>query len=68
MNWLLIYTFIGAVVSVLSWMYFTSNWCKRNVGEGDIAVYLPLCVVVWPICVISACYEFYNYLKIKWDF
>lgn len=68
MNYILIYIAIGAFISVLTWLYYTSKWCKRQIPEDALIVYLPLCTVAWPVCVISACYEFYNYLKVKWDF
>ena len=68
MSWVFIYLVIGAIVSVLTWLYYTSNWCNREIHEGHVIVYLLFCTLLWPLCIISAFYELYCYLKRKWDF
>ena len=40
MSWVLIYLVIGAIVSVLTWLYYTSNWSNREIHEGHVIVYL----------------------------
>ena len=68
MNWVIGYFSIGVILSVLTWLYYTSKWCKREINEGHILAYLPVCTILWPMCIGYLCYEFYNKLKIKWGF
>ena len=68
LNWIFVYITIGVIISVLTWLFYTSKWCKRKISEDTILVYLPICTILWPMCVVGAIYESYKYLKNKWDF
>jgi hypothetical protein len=48
MIYIVIYAIIGLIVGLITWFYFSRVYSERVI-EGDICVYLFMCVFLWPI-------------------
>ena len=46
---ILIYFTIGAIISILTSLYYTSKRSNRKIEEGSIIIYLFICTILWPI-------------------
>ena len=49
---ILIYFIIGAIISILTSLYYTSKWSDRKIEEGSIIIYLVFCTILWPIVLV----------------